>query len=362
MVRTKRNCSKTEGPDLRLSDFDYVLPEELIAQTPLPRRDDSRMMVVDRRSGEIRHEMFKDFPERLSPGDLVVLNDTRVLPARAWGFKDRCRLEFLFIGEPEPGLWEVLCRPAKRLRKGAVVRLASGLEAEVEDVGEEGRRFLRFEGMDVRAELRRSGFAPLPPYIRRNREDTAKRAEDLERYQTVFAGKEGAIAAPTAGLHFTPLIFDRLRARNVRTARITLDVGLATFQPVRTEAIADHKMLEERYCVRRETAGEINAARAEKRPLVAVGTTVVRTLETASFPGPEGPRIRAGKGTSSLFIRPGHEFQIVDRLLTNFHLPKSTLLVLVSAFAGRDLVLEAYRKAVRERYRFFSYGDCMFIL
>ncbi len=319
-------------------------------------------MVLDRRDGTIRHELFEGFPGRLASGDLVVFNDTRVLPARIWGSKGGRRIEFLFVRELDDGLWEVLCRPAKKLGKGERVRLDSGLEAVVEEAVPGGRRHLRFEVPDVRAGLRRAGFAPLPPYIKRPPADLARRDHDLERYQTVFARRDGAIAAPTAGLHFTAGTLGRLEAGGVRTAFITLDVGLATFEPVRAEFLADHRMLEEDYFIPEEAATEIGSAKAEGRPLTAVGTTVVRALETAALAGPSGFGIRPGKGTSRLFIRPGHAFRAVDRLLTNFHLPKSTLLVLVASFAGRDLILEAYREAVRERYRFFSYGDCMLIL
>jgi S-adenosylmethionine:tRNA ribosyltransferase-isomerase len=362
MVKARRSSSRTEDRILRLSDFDYELPRELIAQAPLPRREDSRMMVVDRRARTIRHEMFMGFPGWMGPGDLVVFNDTRVIPARVWGTKDGARLEFLFLGERGEGLWEALCRPARKLRRGARVRLDFGLEAVVEKVGVEGHRFLRFEGGDVRSGLRKSGFAPLPPYIRRDNGDPACRKTDLQRYQTVYARDEGAIAAPTAGLHFTPEVLETLRSRGVRRAFVTLEVGLATFEPIRTELLADHRMLEEEYVISAAAARKINEAKAAGRPLTAVGTTVVRALETASFRDSEAPGVRAGQGTSGLFIRPGHEFRMVDRLLTNFHLPRSTLLVLVAAFAGRELVLEAYREAVRERYRFFSYGDCMLIL
>jgi S-adenosylmethionine:tRNA ribosyltransferase-isomerase len=362
MAKAKRSSSRTEGRNLGLSDFDYELPGELIAQAPLPRRDDSRMMVVDRRARTIRHEMFKGFPGWMGPGDLVVFNDTRVIPARVWGTTEGARVEFLFLGERGEGLWEVLCRPARRLRRGGRVRLAFGLEAVVEEVGPEGRRFLRFDGGDVRSGLRGSGFAPLPPYIKRGPGDSTRREMDLERYQTVFAVDEGAIAAPTAGLHFTPEVLEGLRSGEVRTAFVTLEVGLATFEPVRTESLADHRMLEEDYRISSAAARTINEAKADGRPLTAVGTTVVRALETASILVSGSPGVNAGKGRSGLFIRPGHEFRIVDRLLTNFHLPRSTLLVLVAAFAGRELVLEAYREAVREGYRFFSYGDCMLIL
>ena len=346
------------GGPLRVADFDYDLPTELIAQHPLPRREDSRMMVVDRTTGRISQGWFKDFPGHLGPGDLLVLNDVKVIPARVWGESGGAKIEFLFLVEKRPGFWEVLCRPARRLRQGDLVRFVGGLKARVEDVGEEGRRVLGFGQADVRGALREIGFAPLPPYIKRTREDRTLRPADLDRYQTVFAGKEAAVAAPTAGLHFTKNILEGIRARGVDVRRVTLEVGLATFQPVRVESVEDHRMLEEAYSIPAATARAVNAAKAEGRPVTAVGTTVVRALESAWKDG----RVRSGRRATSLFIHPGFEFRVVGRLLTNFHLPKSTLLMLVAAFAGRDLILEAYREAVRERYRFFSYGDCMLIV
>ena len=340
-----------------VSAFDYALPPELIAQYPLPRRDDSRMMVVERTTGRIRQARFKDFAGHIHPGDLLVLNDTKVIPARVWGKSGEAKIEFLFIKELGPGLWEVLCRPARRVRQGDAVHFGPRLEARVEEVGEEGKRVLRFGNVDVRAELHDIGYAPLPPYIKRAREDRSSRPEDLDRYQTVFARKEGAVAAPTAGLHFTAETLAGLKAQGVEIRRVTLDVGLATFQPVRVETVAEHTMLEEWYSISPSAARDINAAKSEGLPVTAVGTTVVRTLESAWHDG----KVRPGRRETSLFIHPGFEFHVVDRLLTNFHLPKSTLLMLVAAFAGHELIMESYRQAVRERYRFFSYGDCMLI-
>ena len=348
----------TPGHPLHVSDFDYELPPGLIAQHPLPRREDSRMMVVDRRSGAIRHGAFREFPEHLSAGDLVVLNDTRVIPAKIWGQSGEARIEFLFVREVGGGIWEVLCRPAKRVRPGDMVYFPEGIEARVTGLAEGGRRRLDFGPADVRAFLREAGYAPLPPYIKRARRDEAARPRDIDRYQTVFAKNEGAIAAPTAGLHFTGEMLDGLKAKGVELRRVTLEVGLATFQPIRADLVADHKMLEEAYLVTPAAAKAINAAKSAGRPVTAVGTTVVRTLESAWQDG----SIRSGGRATSLFITPGFEFRVVDRLLTNFHLPRSTLLMLVSAFAGYELVMRAYREAVREKYRFFSYGDCMLIL
>jgi len=343
---------------MRIDDFDYTLPPELIAQRPLARRDDSRMMVVSRQEGRIIHRRFKELPDHLNKGDVLVLNDTRVIPAKAWGKRGEASIEFLFIKEKAPGLWDVLCKPSKRVRPRDKVVFPEGLEAEVIAAGEDGRRTLAFAVPDVLGHLKTIGFAPLPPYIKRKKMDFWRRAEDLDRYQTVFAKNAGAIAAPTAGLHFTKPILDRIKGKGVPIARVTLDVGLATFLPVRTANLEDHKMLEESYAVSDAAAAEINRAKTERRPVISVGTTVVRTLESAWKDG----EVRAGTTATSLFIRPGFEFRVVDRLLTNFHLPKSTLLALVSAFAGRNLILDAYREAVREKYRFFSYGDCMLIL
>ena len=348
----------TPGKPLRVSDFDYELPAELIAQHPLPHRDDSRMMIVDRASRTIRHGGFREFACFLDPGNLLVLNDAKVLPARLWGTNGEAKIEFLFIGETGPGVWEVLCRPARRVREGDAVRFSGGISARVVGLEDEGRRRLDFGRSDVRALMREAGFAPLPPYIKRARQDEAARPGDIRRYQTVFAKYEGAIAAPTAGLHFTAAALRGLKAKGVDIRRVTLEVGLATFQPVRAELVSDHRMLEETYAVTPVAAKAVNAAKSEGRPVMAVGTTVVRTLESAWREG----AVRAGRGSTSLFIAPGYEFRIVDKLLTNFHLPRSTLMMLVSAFAGHDLVMAAYREAVKERYRFFSFGDCMLVI
>ena len=343
---------------LRVFDFDYGLPSELIAQHPLPRRGDSRLMIVDRRAGTIRHGAFREFPEHISAGDLLVLNDSRVIPAKIWGLSGQARIEFLFVREVGAGIWEVLCRPARRVRPGDTVDFPEGIEARVAGLAEGGRRRLDFGKTDVRAFLREAGYAPLPPYIKRARQDEAARSGDLDRYQTVFAKNEGAIAAPTAGLHFTAEALKGLKAKGVDIRPVTLEVGLATFQPIRADLLAGHRMLEETYSVTPATSKAVNAAKSAGRPVTAVGTTVVRTLESAWQDG----SIRSGERATSLFITPGFEFHVVDRLLTNFHLPRSTLLMLVSAFAGYELVMRAYREAVREKYRFFSYGDGMLIL
>jgi S-adenosylmethionine:tRNA ribosyltransferase-isomerase len=375
---------------LKIADFDFDLPPELIAQDPLPERDASRMMVVFRREGRFAHASFRDLPDYLAAGDLLVLNDTKVIPAKTWGRRGDASIEFLFIKERTLGEWEVICRPAKRLRIGDRVVFAADFEAVMIETGDEGRRVLRFEAPDVLARLSKIGYAPLPHYIKRKKLDAARRPADLARYQTVFAAHAGAIAAPTAGLHFTPAMLERLGEAGVEEVRVTLNVGPATFQPVRVENLEDHRMGEESYEISPEAAAAINGAKCARRPVLAVGTTVVRTLESAArvsraegqipgnspssigripsvhpFSKGEGVEtgiVRPGKGSTSLFIYPGFEFRVVDRLLTNFHLPQSTLLALISAFADRDLVLDAYQEAIRERYRFFSYGDCMLIL
>lgn len=341
-----------------ISEFDYHLPSELIAQKPLPERDAARMMVLRRGEKEIVHSRFEDFPSFLDPGDVLVLNDSKVIPAKVWGKRGPAQIEFLFLGEKEPGLWEVLCRPAKKARRRDRISFAPGLEAEVVATAERGNRVLRFGSAGVGAQLKKIGYAPLPPYIKRRKSETDLRDFDRERYQTVFARREGSIAAPTAGLHFTPRILDGVEKKGVRVHKITLEVGRATFEPVRVQRIEDHPMRDERFTVGPKAARAVNQARAEGRPVVAVGTTVVRTLESAWNEG----RLRAGTRSTTLFIYPGYRFQVVDRLLTNFHLPRSTLLMLVTAFAGVDLIRKAYAEAVREKYRFYSYGDCMLII
>jgi S-adenosylmethionine:tRNA ribosyltransferase-isomerase len=340
-----------------VSDFDYHLPPELIAQKPLSRRDDSRMMVV-RRRGEIVHSRFKDLPEYLAAGDVLVLNETKVIPAKTWGKKDSQEIEFLFLRETKPGTWEVLCRPARRVRLGDTIDFSPRFKAQVIGMESRGRRLLDFSSGDVLAELNKIGYAPLPPYIKRRKTGPNQRIFDLERYQTVFARKEGAIAAPTAGLHFTSEFLNGLRVKGVQVCPVNLEVGLATFQPVEVERVDDHRMLSEHYTVSPGAARRINQAKSEGRPVIAVGTTVVRALESAWQDG----RVQNGSRWTDIFIYPGFRFQVADRLLTNFHLPKSTLLMLVSAFGGRELILKAYSEAVHEKYRFYSYGDCMLIL
>ncbi len=341
-----------------VSDFDYKLPVELIAQKPLPERERSRMMVLHRETKDISHSRFSEFHSYLRKDDVLVLNTTKVIPARVYGQKEGKEIEFLFLKKQKKCLWEVLCRPAKRVQPGNVIFFGEDFEGQIVDSGAEGRRTIRFATDDIFPKLKKFGFAPLPPYIKRQSENPELRAMDLERYQTVFAQKEGSIAAPTAGLHFTPETLKEISANAVRIVRITLDVGLATFQPVRAKKTEDHQMLEENYTISSSASRVINKAKKESRPVCAVGTTSVRALESAFQEG----KIHAGTGSTQLFIYPGYRFKAVDRLLTNFHLPQSTLLMMVSAFAGLDFIKKAYKEAVRQKYRFYSYGDCMLII
>lgn len=326
---------------MQTSDFDYELPDELIAQHPPERRGDSRMMVLDRAAGTIAHRRFADLPEFMEPDDLLVLNDTKVVAARF--FSDDGRCEILRAEALDERTWKCLVRPGKRFRPGATVAIA-GCTGTVLSVCEEGgERIIRFDRVP---DEDTHGHLALPPYIRR-----PDAAADRDRYQTVYARESGAIAAPTAGLHFSPEMLAPLRH-----VFVTLHVGIGTFRPVSSENLAEHRMHSERYELRPETVAAIGASRRT----IAVGTTVVRVLETCARDG--GGSLKAGSGETDIFIHPPYRFQAVDALLTNFHLPKSTLVMLVSAFAGRDFVLEAYREAVRERYRFFSYGDCMLLI
>jgi len=341
---------------VKTSDFDYSLPNDLIAQQPLADRAASRMMVIDRASGEIRHDQFHNFPRYLRPGDLLVLNDTKVIPARIWSQKPN--VELLLVENLGNNRWSALVKPGHRARVGRTLEFTPWLKAEVEGETDFGGRILRFSG-NVESYLAHHGVPPLPPYIRRPvqcgsrlRAATDRGAEappsfsDYDRYQTVYARHPGAVAAPTAGLHFTPEMLASLPHTFV-----TLHVGIGTFRPVKVENVEEHQMHAERFSISTEAADKMRAAQR----IVAVGTTVVRALESVGEP-------RAASGSTDLFIRPPFRFRVVGALLTNFHLPKSTLLMLVSAFAGRELVLRAYAEAVRERYRFFSYGDCMLIV
>jgi S-adenosylmethionine:tRNA ribosyltransferase-isomerase len=334
-------------------DYDYDLPTASIAQEPAPRGE-SRLLVLDR-TGPERHSRVRDLPHRLQPGDLLVLNDTRVIPARLFGRRaGGGRMELLLVERRSELEWDALVKPGKRARPGTVIELAPGLTAEVVAVPEEGRYRLRFSE-PVESHLGRLGHVPLPPYI--HRPDTPA---DRERYQTVYACRPGAIAAPTAGLHFTEALLQEIEDTGIRIARVTLHVGIGTFKPVSAERVEDHRMESERYEIGEDAAQALREARAGSGRVVAVGTTVVRTLESAALAG--GGELRAGSGSTDLFITPGFRFQVVDALLTNFHLPRSTLLMLVSAFADRERVLAAYEEAIREGYRFYSYGDAMLLV
>jgi S-adenosylmethionine:tRNA ribosyltransferase-isomerase len=338
---------------MRRTDFSYHLPDELIAQEPRPRGR-SRMLVLTPPS-TIEHDTFASFPDRLDANDILVINDTRVIPARLFarpkGQMTRA-IEFLLTRQVEPGVWETWCKPAKRVRAGDIVTFSDALSAEV--LAREAQvATIRFTG-DLE-EIERIGVPPLPPYIARD----TPRDSDKEAYQTVYAAERGAIAAPTAGLHFTPEILERIAARGIEIVRVTLHVGIGTFMPVTVDDIAEHRMQEEIYEISAGAAETLNRALDSKRPIVAVGTTSVRTLESAIRAG--NGRFDAGRGATSMFITPGFQFRAVDRLLTNFHLPESTLLMLVSAFAGFDTIRVAYAEAIRAGYLFYSYGDCMFI-
>ena len=351
-------------PDYDLAAYDFDLPDGLIAQRPAERRDASRMLVLHRETGKIEDRVFSDLVDYVRPEDGVVLNNTRVVRARLGGRRrpGGGKAELFLVRRQARGEWDVLARPGRKLRPGVLVDLADELVAEVLGVDREGRRRVRFTragqsfatDAEEQAALDAAGEVPLPPYITRDAPDES----DDERYQTVYASSRGAVAAPTAGLHFTPDVLDRLRAQGTTVAEVTLHVGYGTFEPVKTEDLRTHSVAAEEIEVPETTVRQLEAVRQRGGRVLAVGTTTTRALETAASTGSLAPF----RGPTDLTIRPGDRFRAVDALLTNFHLPKSSLLVLVSAFAGRELVLEAYRHAVAERYRFYSYGDCMLIL
>jgi len=336
---------------MRTADFDYQLPQELIAQHPLPDRGASRLLAVDRSTGALEDRVFTDFPSLLAPGDLLVLNTSRVRHARLLGTRPSGAAAEVLLIHPEPdGTWRAIGKPGSALRPGKQVLLDPGLAIETVAVEANGDRRVRAVGADMAELIERFGRLPLPPYIARE-----PGAEDETRYQTVYAEREGSVAAPTAGLHFTPEILAAVTARGARLARIELEVGPGTFKPVEREDIAAHAMHPERYEISREAADLVQATRASGGAVWAVGTTVVRALESAW----SGHGLAPGAGETSLMITPGYRFQVVDRLLTNFHLPRSTLLMLVAAFAGLPLVRRAYQHAIHSGYRFYSYGDAM---
>jgi len=368
-----------------LSDYHYDLPLDLIAQQPLPERDASRMLILPRQEQTWRDSTFGSFPDLLRGDELIVVNNARVIPARLFGRREGIRsekpgrnrrtareflssqIEVLLTREIAPNEWEALVRPGRKIRVGERIEFGDGdLIAEVLGRGEYGLRRIRLTAKGaVNQAIERLGHVPLPPYI--SRED---QPSDRERYQTIFADHPGAVAAPTAGLHFSPAILEKLRQRNIEMAVITLDVGLGTFQPIHEQEIERHQIHSERYEIPEAAAAVICQARREGRPILAVGTTVVRALEDAAEKSaarhgeewdPAKSLVEPGAAQAGIFIKPGHTFRVVNQLLTNFHLPQSTLLILVSAFAGRELILQAYRHAVESRYRFYSYGDCMWI-
>ncbi len=340
---------------MNVKDFYFELPQELIAQDPLEDRSASRLLVMDKNTGEIRHRRFRDITEYLHPGDCLVLNDTKVIPARLMGVKEdtKARIEVLLLIRKDKDIWEALVKPGKKCRPGAKLSFGEGLlKGTVLDVVEEGNRLIQFEYEGIFEEvLDRLGKMPLPPYI-------THELKDKNRYQTVYARHDGSAAAPTAGLHFTQNLLKQIQDRGVDIAHVTLHVGLGTFRPVKVENVLDHHMHSEFYVVEEAEAEKINRAKAAGGRIICVGTTSCRTLESAT--GEDGI-LRAGSGWTDIFIYPGYRFKILDCLITNFHLPESTLVMLVSALAGREHVLHAYEEAIREKYRFFSFGDACFL-
>ena len=341
---------------MNTADFDFHLPEELIAQTPLEKRDSSRLLIVDRETGQFSDQHFDNIIDQLEPGDALVMNNTRVLPARLYGTKPETggHVELLLLKNTQGDFWEVLAKPAKRLRVGTRVSFGDGrLTATVTEELEHGGRIVRFDYQGIFLEVLESlGEMPLPPYIH-------EKLEDRERYQTVYAKENGSAAAPTAGLHFTEELLDKIAAKGVKLVYLTLHVGLGTFRPVSVDNLEEHEMHSEFYSLSEEAAETLRQVKASGHRIIAVGTTSIRTLETigSKFNG----QIQADSGWTNIFIKPGYQWKIVDAFSTNFHLPKSTLVMLVSAFAGRQLTLQAYEHAIAERYRFFSFGDAMFI-
>lgn len=344
---------------MHISDFDYHLPEEQIAQHPADKRDASRLLVVDRKTGKLEHRHFYDILEYLDPGDCLVMNNSKVIPARLFGVKEitGAKVEFLLTKRIEDDLWEAMVRPGKKLHVGDRVSFGEdgALSAEIIEHREGGTRTVRFEHEgDFHELLLRIGKIPLPPYIERESGD-----EDRERYQTVYCKEEGSVAAPTAGLHFTEALIEKALQKGVKIAYVTLHVGIGTFRPVKCENIEEHKMHFEEYLIDEESAAIINETKKAGGRVISVGTTSTRTVESAAA---EDGTVVPGCGSTDIFIYPGYRFKVIDSLITNFHLPKSTLLMLISALYNREAILEAYREAVEQNYRFFSYGDAMLIL
>lgn len=340
---------------MNVKDFYYELPQELIAQDPLEDRSGSRLMVLDKKTGAVRHQVFREITEYLEPGDCLVINNTKVIPARLYGAKKdtQAKIEILLLKRRENDVWEVLVKPGKKCRPGTEILFGDGiLSGEIIDVVEEGNRLIRFRYEGIFEEiLDRLGQMPLPPYI-------THQLKDKSRYQTVYAKYDGSAAAPTAGLHFTPELLKQVREKGVEIAEVTLHVGLGTFRPVKVTDVKEHHMHSEFYRIEQSEADKINRAKEQGHRIIAVGTTSTRTLESAAD---ENGRLKESSGWTQIFIYPGYQFRVIDSLITNFHLPESTLVMLVSALAGREHVLDAYAAAVRERYRFFSFGDAMFI-
>lgn len=340
---------------MKVKDFDFYLPEELIAQHPMAKRDEARLLVLNKETGEIEHKIFKDILDYLKPNDCLVLNDTRVLPARLIGSKAETggKMEFLLLKRKEKDVWETLVKPGKRAQIGTKFIFGNGeLKAEVIAMGEEGSRIVKFYYEGIFEEiLDQLGQMPLPPYIK-------EKLDDKEMYQTVYSKEQGSAAAPTAGLHFTEELLEKIKDKGIKLAFLTLHVGLGTFRPVKVEDIQDHIMHSEYYKMDKETAEIINSTKEKGGRVIAVGTTSCRTLETI---GDEEGKVKEQSGWTDIFIYPGYKYKVVDSLITNFHLPKSTLLMLVSALAGRNNIMNAYNTAVEREYRFFSFGDAMFI-
>ena len=340
---------------MKVSDFNYDLPEELIAQTPIQKRDESRLMVLDKTNKTIEHRVFKDILDYLKPGDCLVRNNTKVIPARLYGIKEDTgvNVEFLLLNRIEGDIWEVMVRPGRRLKQGVKVDFGNGLlKAEILEQMDNGNRKVKFEYSGIFNEiLDQIGLMPLPPYIK-------ERLKDKDRYQTVYAKYEGSAAAPTAGLHFTDELLEKIKEKGVEIANVTLHVGIGTFRPVKVENIEEHNMHSEHYYIKQEDAEKINNAKKNGGRIISVGTTSCRVLESVAD---SKGMVKEIEGDTSIFIYPGYKFKCIDCLITNFHLPESTLIMLVSTLAGKDFVMNAYEEAVKEKYRFFSFGDAMFI-
>ena len=341
---------------MKLEEFNYDLPEELIAQEPIQKRDESRLMVLNRKDETIKHEKFKNIIKYLEPGDCLVRNNTKVIPARLYGKKETgANVEFVLLKQLENDIWETIVKPGNKLKPGSKVIFGDGiLEAEILDILEDGTRKVKFRYKGIFNEiLDKIGIMPLPPYIH-------KKLEEKNRYQTVYAKYDGSAAAPTAGLHFTDELLNDIKAKGIEIADVTLHVGIGTFRPVKEENIEDHKMHKEHFYIKQEDVEKINLAKQNGKRVIAVGTTSCRVLETIA--DPDTGFVKQCEADTGIYIYPGYKFKCIDGLITNFHLPKSTLLMLVSAFANREFILKAYEEAVKEKYRFFSFGDAMFIV